>query len=67
MPIVRVSMFEGRSDEQKERLADAIATAMSEIAGSNRAGVNVLFDDVQAINWYQGGKRLGHKSKVDQT
>ena len=66
MPIVRVSMFEGRSDEQKERLADAIATAMSEIAGSNRAGVNVLFDDVQSTNWYQGGKPLGRKDKVDQ-
>ena len=64
MPIIRVSMFEGRTDDQKERLAKAIADAMHEIAGSNRDGVNVLFDDVQPKNWYRGGVQLGAAAKA---
>lgn len=59
MPIVRVSMFSGRSEDQKDRLANAITDAMHEIAGSKRDAVNVLFDEVEGENWYQGGKCLG--------
>lgn len=56
MPVVRVSFIEGRTEEQKDRLAAAIADAMSEIAGSRRDGVHVIYEDVAKGNWYIGGK-----------
>jgi 4-oxalocrotonate tautomerase len=55
MPVVRVSFIEGRSDEQKQRLAEAIADAMARIAGSKREAVNVIFEDVPKRDWYLGG------------
>jgi len=56
MPVVRVSFVEGRTKEQKDKLAAAIADAMSEIAGSRREGVHVIYEDVPKGNWYMGGK-----------
>jgi 4-oxalocrotonate tautomerase len=56
MPVVRVSFFEGRTDEQKGKLALAITDAIVEIAGSGREGVNVIYDEVARENWYIGGR-----------
>jgi 4-oxalocrotonate tautomerase len=56
MPVVRVSFFEGRTDEQKEKLALVITDAIVEIAGSGREGVNIIYDEVARENWYIGGK-----------
>jgi 4-oxalocrotonate tautomerase len=56
MPVVRVSFIEGRSEQQKDRLAEAIADAMHEFAGSRKEGVNVIYEDVAKGNWYIGGK-----------
>ena len=55
MPVVRVSFIEGRSDDQKRELAEAITDAMARIAGSKREAVNVIFEDVPKRDWYMGG------------
>jgi 4-oxalocrotonate tautomerase len=55
MPVVRVSFIEGRSDDQKRELAEAITDAMARIAGSKRETVNVIFEDVPKRDWYTGG------------
>jgi 4-oxalocrotonate tautomerase len=55
MPVIRVSMYEGRSPEKKRQLAKALTDAMVEIAGSKREGVHVIFDEVSRQNWAIGG------------
>jgi 4-oxalocrotonate tautomerase len=55
MPVVRVSFFEGRSVAQKRQIAEAITDALATIAGSNRKGVHVIFDEVSRDNWVIGG------------
>ena len=65
MPIVRINMFPGRSEEQKERLAETIAQAMHDIAGSNKAGVHVVFEEVEVGDWYQGGRMLGEDRRKE--
>ena len=54
MPVVRVSFFEGRSADQKRKIAERITEAMAEIGGSRREGVHVIFEDVPRENWYIG-------------
>jgi 4-oxalocrotonate tautomerase len=55
MPVVRVSLYEGRSVEKKRRIAEAITEALVTIGGSTRSGVNVIFDNVAKENWVIGG------------
>ena len=55
MPVVRVSFYEGRSDEQKREIAEIITDALVRGAGSNRKAVNVLFDEHTKNNWVIGG------------
>ena len=56
MPIVQVKLLEGRTDQQKQKLAEAIAQAMSDIAGSTKSAVQVVYEETSSNNWYQGGK-----------
>jgi 4-oxalocrotonate tautomerase len=56
MPIVQIKLLAGRTDEQKQKLADAIAQAMSDIVGSTKSAVHVVYEDTSHNNWYQGGK-----------
>ena len=55
MPVVRVSFYEGRTREQKREIAEVITDALVRIAGSNRAAVNVLFDNHAKEDWVIGG------------
>ncbi len=55
MPVVRVCFYEGRSPEQKRKIAEAITTALVEIAGSKREAVNVMFDNFTREDWVIGG------------
>ena len=55
MPVVRVSIYEGRSAEQKREIAEAITDALVRVAGSTREAVNVMFDNFERENWVIGG------------
>ena len=55
MPVVRVSIYEGRSREQKREIAEAITDALVRVAGSQREAVNVLFDTFAKEDWVIGG------------
>ena len=55
MPIIRVEMFEGRTVEQKRRLAAALTDAIVEEAGADRASVRVVFSDYAKTDWAIGG------------
>jgi 4-oxalocrotonate tautomerase len=65
MPVVRVSLYEGRSQEKKRRIAELITEALVSVAGSKREGVHVIFDNVAKENWVIGGAAEFRKEKSD--
>ena len=56
MPIIRVEMWAGRTQEQKAELAKAITEAVVTIAHTSPESTIVIFDDVQRENWAENGK-----------
>jgi 4-oxalocrotonate tautomerase len=65
VPVVRVSLYEGRSPEKKRQIAERITDALVEIAGSKREGVHVIFDNVSREDWVIGGAAEFRKGVVD--
>ena len=55
MPIIRVEMWEGRSLEQKRRVARELTDALARIIDCDPATVRVLIDDYPPENWAVGG------------
>ncbi len=51
MPHVIVKLWPGKTDEQKARLADAIAREVVAQLGSSEASVSVAFEDVAQADW----------------
>ncbi len=51
MPHISVKLWPGKSDAQKQRLADAISACTQEILGEADASISVAFEEVQAANW----------------
>lgn len=56
MPIYRVEMLEGRTSEQKKKLAEAITRVSVEILGGQPDSVNVVISEIKRENWATGGK-----------
>ncbi len=55
MPIIRVEMWPGRTQEQKQELAKAITDSMVRIAKTTPEATIVIFEDVKKEDWAQGG------------
>lgn len=55
MPIYRIEMLEGRTIEQKKKLAEEITRISVEVLGGSPASVNVVITDVRRENWATGG------------
>ena len=51
MPHVIVKLWPGKTDEQKGRLADAIAREVMAHLGSSESSVSVSFEDVAKEDW----------------
>ena len=56
MPIVRVELWPGRTEQQKRELAKAITEAVVRIAGTTPEATFVVFADIDKANWAQAGK-----------
>lgn len=56
MPIVKVSMFPGRTKAQKAELAKAITDAVVTIAHTTPEATIVVFEEVLKEDWAVGGK-----------
>jgi 4-oxalocrotonate tautomerase len=55
MPVVRVSLWKGRTREQKEKLAEALTRDISEISKCPKEHVWIIFEDVDKSDWAIGG------------
>lgn len=55
MPIVRVELLAGRSQQQKNEIADVFTRELARIAKCGVHDVQVVFNDVDRQNWAVGG------------
>ncbi|HEX7257167.1 MAG TPA: tautomerase family protein [Nitrososphaeraceae archaeon] len=58
MPIVTVSMYSGRTQREKDRLAEAITEDISNILNVKKEEVVIVFQEAPHGNWYSSGVRL---------
>jgi len=58
MPVVTIEWLEGRTPQQKARLADAITQACVDIAQVSKDQVWLVFRDVRRSDWAMAGKLL---------
>lgn len=56
MPILRVSLWSGRSKEQKAELAKALTETMVKTAQVPVQAVTVQFEELPKENWATGGE-----------
>ena len=58
MPYIQVSLYPGRSDQQKQDFANAITKSAVEILKTKEEHVIVVFDENPKENWFLAGKQL---------
>jgi 4-oxalocrotonate tautomerase len=58
MPIVNVQMYSGRTQKEKDRLAEAITEDIVKILKIGKEEVIVVFTEAPHGNWYASGIRL---------
>ncbi|MFZ0697464.1 MAG: tautomerase family protein [Nitrososphaeraceae archaeon] len=55
MPLISVSMYPGRSKEQKEEFAKAITNAAVQILGTKPEHVIIVYSENSRENWFLSG------------
>ena len=61
MPIIRVEMFAGRTEQQKRELVRELTDAFVNAAGGTPESVNVVITDVDKSDWGSGGELCSDK------
>ena len=56
MPTYHIEMLEGRTVEQKKKLAQEITRVTVEVLGGSPESVDILITDIKRENWATGGK-----------
>lgn len=55
MPIARISMMEGRTDDQKAAVISEVTEAIMRAVGAPRQNVTVLIDEIPKAHFGLGG------------
>ncbi|MFN2434724.1 MAG: 4-oxalocrotonate tautomerase family protein [Nitrososphaeraceae archaeon] len=58
MPIITISLFSGRTQREKDRLAEAITESACNILEVDKKEVIVIFREEPRGNWYSEGVRI---------
>ena len=58
MPIVTVAIYSGRTQRDKDRLAEAITEDVVNILKVGKKDVIIVFQETPHGNWYASGIRL---------
>ena len=61
MPLIQVTMLQGRTVEQKRKIAQRITDTMVEEAGARREAIMVAFHEVSKESYASGGVLLVDK------
>ena len=62
MPVVKIDLLQGKSPEQKEKLARALMQAFEE-NNIPKEWVTIIFNETAVENWAVGGEMLSEKIK----
>jgi 4-oxalocrotonate tautomerase len=63
MPLIQVTMLEGRTADQKRKLAQRLTDTMVEEAGARREAVVVVLHEVSKESYASGGVLMADKPK----
>jgi 4-oxalocrotonate tautomerase len=63
MPLVQITMLEGRTADQKRKIAHRITETMVEEAGARREAIIVAFHEVSRESYASGGVLMVDKPK----
>jgi 4-oxalocrotonate tautomerase len=58
MPIITVAMYSGRTQRDKDRLAEAITEDVVNVLKVEKKDVIIVFQEAPHGNWYGSGIRL---------
>jgi 4-oxalocrotonate tautomerase len=58
MPLIQITMVEGRTVEQKRELARELTDTFARVAGAKPGSIWVTFDELPADSWATGGTLL---------
>jgi 4-oxalocrotonate tautomerase len=62
MPDVHISWLEGRTTEQKRKVAERITQVLQEEAGAKPESTHIVFVDIPQANFASGGKLVADKN-----
>jgi len=63
MPIIRVEMLKGRTQEQKRALAEKLTAEFLATRGGNQASIQVMITELEAEDWAIGGELISDRPK----
>jgi 4-oxalocrotonate tautomerase len=63
MPLIRVEMFEGRTQEQKNNMTRELTEAFVRTCGSTPDQVQVMIAEYKPTHWGSNGKLASEKAK----
>ena len=58
MPIINVAIKHGRTQREKDRLAEAITEDVAKILNVDKKEVIIVIEEAPHGNWYSSGVRL---------
>jgi len=58
MPLITVSMYPGRTQQQKDDFAKAVTNSATEILKTEAEAVIVVFKENPKENWFKAGSQL---------
>lgn len=65
MPHIAVKMYPGRSEADKERIAQALTEALKASAGSSDDAISITIEDVAPQDWAEAVYRPEIEAKAD--
>lgn len=54
MPFVRIQLNEGRTADQKQKMAEEIIEIIHKYGDARREGIQVIYEEMASENYYSG-------------
>ncbi len=64
MPFVSVRILKGHSQERKDEISRRVTDAITEVAELPKEAVWVVFEEVEAEDWYVGARSVSEIKKA---
>ncbi|WP_299658099.1 4-oxalocrotonate tautomerase family protein [uncultured Tateyamaria sp.] len=64
MPLVKIELFEGRTQAQKKAIAEGIAEVFHDVLGSHPEHNWIIFQDRARSDWFTGGNS---QTEIDES